>query len=34
MNMDSFIKYLIWAVVFGIAAFGISRLMTMLGATQ
>ncbi len=32
MNMDAMIKYIIWAVVFGIAVFGIGRLMSSLGA--
>lgn len=32
MNIDSLIKYLIWAVVFAIAIFGIRKLMISLGA--
>lgn len=31
MNMDAMIKYIIWAAVFAMAVFGISRLMSSLG---
>jgi len=31
MNMDDLIKYLVWIVLFGIAAYGIYRLFGGLG---
>jgi len=33
MNMDEFIKYLIWIVFFGIAIFGIYTLLGRIGIT-
>ena len=32
MKMDDLIKYLVWIVLFGIAAYGIYRLFVGLGA--
>ena len=31
MNMDNLIKYVVWLVLFGIAAYGIYRLLGGLG---
>jgi hypothetical protein len=32
MNLDTLIKYVVWLVLFGIAAYGIYRLFGGLGA--
>lgn len=31
MNMDDLIKYVVWLVLFGIAAYGIYRLFSGMG---
>jgi hypothetical protein len=31
MNFDEFIKYVLWIVLFGIAALGIYKLLNLLG---
>lgn len=31
MNLDDMVKYLVWIVFFGIALFGIYKLLTRLG---